>query len=316
MGVGERYLVTGAAGFVGARLARTLQASGADVHGVVSPSSNTWRLDGEPAPVRHVVDLRDRDAVRRLVADLRPTVIYSLAAHGAYPHQTDAARIFGSNVLGLTHLLEACESIDYRLLVHAGSSSEYGRKPVAMREDDELAPETLYGVSKVAQSLLCQRWARLKGRPITVVRLFSVYGPLEEPSRLVPRLLTAMLDARPIAMASPSTSRDFIHVDDVVAGMLKVERLAALSGAVLNLGTGIQTTLAEMVATLEAVAGAPLRAEWNTMPGRPWDTDTWVADISRLREALAWTPSLSVRDGLAQSIEWLRANRGSYPAGA
>ena len=182
-----------------------------------------------------------------------------------------------------------------------------------MREDDELAPETLYGVSKVAQSLLCQRWARLKGRPVTVLRLFSVYGPLEEPTRLVPRLLTSMLDAQPIAMASPVTSRDFIHVDDVVAAMLKVDGLAALSGTVLNLGTGIQTTLAEMVGTLESLAGRPLLAEWNTMPARPWDTETWVADISRLRQALGWTPALSVRDGLAQSIEWFRANRGCYP---
>ncbi len=313
----DRYLVTGAAGFVGARLSHALRARGADVHALVSPSSNTWRLDIETGLVRHTVDLRDRDAVRRVVSDVQPTVVFNLSSHGAYPHQTDAVRIFETNVLGLLHVLEACESIDYRLFVHTGSSSEYGRKAEAMRESDELAPETLYGVSKVAQSLLCRQWSRQRGRPIAVLRLFSAYGPLEEPTRLIPRLVTAMLDDTSLAMVSPRTSRDFVYVDDVVEAMLRIDRsqtLETMSGAILNLGTGVQTTLAEIVSTLETIAGAPLKAEWNTMPARPWDTETWVADTTRLRQALGWTPAVSVREGLERSVEWFRANRHIYPA--
>ena len=312
MGSSERFLVTGAAGFVGARLCQVLAQRGYEVHGVVSPSSNTWRLDGQPGTVQHVVDLRDFDAVKRTVATIAPTVIYSLAAHGAYPHQTDARRIAETNVLGLTNLLEASEAIDYRVLVHAGSSSEYGRKSVPMRETDELIPETVYGVTKAAQSLLCRQWSHQHGRPIVVFRLFSVYGPLEEPTRLIPRLITAMLDEAPLALVSPRTSRDFIFVDDVVEALLKVDRLERLRGAILNLGTGVQTSLADVVAALESIAGKPLRAEWGAMPARPWDTDTWVADTTLLSQALDWTPPTPFRTGLERTLDWLRANRGAY----
>jgi nucleoside-diphosphate-sugar epimerase len=264
--------------------------------------------------IRHVVDIRDTESLRRLVLGLRPSIIYNLASHGAYPHQTDAKRIIETNACGLTALLSAADEVDYRLLVHTGSSSEYGRKTTPMREADVLAPESVYGVSKAAQSLLCQQWARAKRRPIVVFRLFSVYGPFEERTRLLPRLLTAHLDDHPLALVSPETSRDFVYVDDVVEALLKVEELSGLSGTILNLGTGVQTRLADLVTTLESLTARKFRAEWNTMPPRPWDTNTWVADTTLLRERLGWLPKTTVRDGLNRSLEWMRANRRYYPA--
>ena len=314
MSIPGPILVTGAAGFVGARLARTLAEQGCETHAVLSPASNPWRLDGEPGLIRHAVDLRDADAVQRLIGEVRPAVIYNLASHGAYPHQSDPRRIIETNVLGLTNLLLAAERVDYRLFLHTGSSSEYGRKRAPMQESDELEPESVYGASKAAQSLFCRQWARQRGRPIVVLRLFSVYGPLEEPSRFVPRLLAAHLDDAPIALVSRETSRDFIFVDDVVEAMIMVDRLGSLGGAILNLGTGIQTSLEGMVQALESVTNRAVKAQWGTMPPRPWDTDTWVADATRLRDVLHWSPSVSVADGLARSLRWLQANRRYYPA--
>ena len=309
----DRFLVTGAAGFVGARLCRALAERGEDVHALVGAETRTWRLDDEKRIVRHPADLRDAAAVRGVIEAVRPTVVYNLATHGAYPHQTDARRVIDTNVIGLTNLLEACETIDYRLFVHTGSSSEYGRKSAPMRENDLLEPESVYGVSKAAQSLLCRQWAARHGRPIVVFRLFSVYGPFEEPTRLIPRLLGAALDDAPLDMASPRTSRDFVYIDDVVAALSGVERLAALSGAILNLGTGVQTNLAEVVQTLELIAGKLLAVRWEAMASRPWDTDVWVADTTALRSALGWTPPTRFREGLAQSLDWMRDHRRFYP---
>ena len=306
-----RVLVTGAGGFVGARLCRMLAEQRIEVHALTPPWSNTWRLDDARSIVRHVVDLRDETAVRDAVISVRPNVVYSLASHGAYPHQNDAKRIIETNVVGLTNLLLACDHIDYRLLVHTGSSSEYGRKREPMREDDELSPESVYGVAKATQSLLCQQWARAGGRPIVVFRLFSVYGPFEEPSRLVPRLLVSALEDRPIAMASPRTSRDFVFIDDVVEALLRIDELERASGTIVNLGTGVQTSLAEMVSTLERICGRPIRAAWHAMPDRPWDTDSWVANTDRLRQTLPWSPS-TVHAGLERSMAWFKANRRFY----
>lgn len=297
-------------------MCRALGEQGAETHALLGPTSNPWRLDGEHRLVRHAIDLRDGEAVRRVVTAVRPTVIYHLASHGGYPHQSDVFRIIETNVLGLTTLLMACEAIDYRLFVHAGSSSEYGRKSAPMREHHELVPESVYGVSKAAQSLLCRQWSRERKRPIVVFRVFSAYGPLEEPTRLIPRLLTAHLDDVPIALVSPRTSRDFIYVDDVTEAMLKIDQLTSLPGAILNLGTGVQTALGDLVHTLESITDKPVKARWGTMPPRPWDTDTWVADATRLRDALGWIPSISVLEGLERSLRWFRSNRRYYPADA
>ena len=296
-------------------MCQALREAGACVHAAISPWCNAWRLEDAVGIRRHAVDLRDRNAVQKLIAEVRPTVVFNLASHGAYPFQTDATRIVETNVLGLTYLLHACDDIGYRLFVHTGSSSEYGRKSVPMREDDELAPESVYGVSKAAQSLLCRQWAQQHHRPLVVFRLFSAYGPFEEPTRLIPRLITAMLDDAPLAMVSPDISRDFVYVDDVVTALLKVGEHdpAVFSGAILNLGSGIQTSLGTLVTTLESLSGTSFKAEWNTMPSRPWDTDQWVADTTRLERTLGWTPSVTVREGLERSIEWFRSYRRFYP---
>ena len=310
---GRRFLVTGAAGFVGARLARTLASRGDEVHAVVSPASHRWRLESEPRISVHVADLCDADALTRTVREARPDVIYHLAAHGAYPHQTDAARILRTNVLGTELLLRTCEAQGYELFVSAGSSSEYGSKTEPMRESDLPEPNSPYAVSKVAQTLLCQQRAAAAGLPIVVLRLFSVYGPLEEPTRLVPTLLRAILAGTEIAMTSPKTSRDFIHVDDVVAAFLQVDALRKLGGEVLNLGTGIQSSLEDVVAAAERASGKTARCVWNSMAPRSWDTTTWVADVTKLREKLGFTAPTSLVEGLRATFGWLREHHREYP---
>src|SRR5262249_41079626 len=126
----ETVLVTGATGFVGAGLARRLIDGGQDVHLVYRPgSSGVWRLAGlDGGYTWHRADLRDGDAVRKVVDACRPAVVYHLAAHGASPSQRDRAGILASTLLGTANLLDALADHDYRAFVHTGSSSEYGHK--------------------------------------------------------------------------------------------------------------------------------------------------------------------------------------------
>lgn len=308
-----RFLVTGAAGFIGANLCRRLVSMGEEVHVLVKPTTRMWRLADILDTLHvHEADICDEEGVNRVIDSVRPTVIYHLATHGAYPYQDDTERILHVNVFGLWALLNACRRTGFELFVNTGSSSEYGRKAFAMRETDLLDPDSFYGTTKAAQTLLCQQLARMGDLPLVTLRLFSAYGPYEEPGRLIPQLMLAAINATPIGMVSPDTVRDFVYIDDVVDAYLMIDKLKALGGEVLNVGTGVQTTLAQVVATAQELSEDSLDARWGTIPPRPWDSAIWVADISKLRRLTGYAPTTTIREGLDKSLMWFRAHRESY----
>jgi nucleoside-diphosphate-sugar epimerase len=303
----KRILVTGAAGFLGAVLARRLLAEGHAVHTLFKSATAQWRLAGVERELhQHQVDLRDEAAVRRVVATIRPEVIYHLATHGAYPSQTDADGIIQTNILGTWNLLKALEHTDYEVFVNSGSSSEYGFKEYAMRETDLLEPNSYYSVAKCAQTLLCQHVAKTEDRPITTFRLFSVYGPFEEPSRLIPTLIRRCLAGEDLTLVDPETARDFVYVDDVVEAYLCTEKLSQLHGEIINIGTGLQSPIKDVVELILQHTGASVVCHWGGMPARIWDAKTWVADCTKSTRLLGWRPTTTLSEGLARTIVWAR----------
>ena len=199
-----RSLVTGAAGFIGAALARRLVARGDAVTLLSGPGSDAWRLE-QLRDVAEVleVDLRDADAVTRMVQAARPELVFHLAAHGAYSWQRSLPRMIETNVAGFAHVAEAAIEAGARAIVSAGSSSEYGLKDHAPPEHELPEPNSAYAVTKASATLLGGWLARERGAAITTLRLYSAYGPWEEPRRLMPALVAAGLDAPAAAARRP-----------------------------------------------------------------------------------------------------------------
>lgn len=304
----KRILITGAAGFVGAVLARRVLELGHEVHVVTKSTSPSWRLADVARDLRiHQGDLTDEAGMQRVVAETRPDIVYHLATHGAYPFQTNADGIIQTNILGTWNLLKALARTDYEVFVNTGSSSEYGFKEYAMRETDLLEPNSYYSVAKCAQTLLCQHVANTEQRPITTFRLFSVYGPYEEQSRLFPTLIRQCLEGRDLTLVDPETARDFVYVEDVVDAYLRIDELARLRGEVLNIGSGVQSSLAQVVAAVLAETGAKVTCHWNAMPARIWDAKTWVADCTKSKRLLGWRATTSLAEGIARTVAWTRS---------
>ena len=210
-------LVTGGAGFVGANLVRRLVRDGFEVHVLLHDRTPPWRLTGLRAFQTHHCSVTNADTLVDVVASVGADWIFHLAAHGAYSQQTDPARITAVNMLGTFNLLDAvARSGRCQGVVHTGSSSEYGLKDHAPSEDEAVAPNSVYAITKCAATNAVCLSARERGLPAATVRLYSVYGMWEEPTRLLPRLVMAAQAGRLPPLTSPATARDFVWVDDAV----------------------------------------------------------------------------------------------------
>lgn len=308
----KRILITGAAGFVGANLTRRMLADGHEVHVTVRGTRPGWRLSSVQTDIRaHTVDLSDSAGVREIVSSVRPDWVLHCAAYGAYSRETDLCRMIGTNITGAANLIHACLEQGVEALVSTGSSSEYGFKPHAPREDEIIEPNSAYAVTKAFGTQYAQFVARQHGLHAVTLRLYSVYGPFEDEQRLVPTLLTAALAGRLPPLVSPDAARDFVYVDDVCEAIVRAAACSSLPrGSVFSVGTERQTTLRETVALVCQLFNVTEEPRWGSMPPRPWDTSTWAADCARIRAALNWAPTVTLSDGLKRTAEWI--GQGGY----
>jgi nucleoside-diphosphate-sugar epimerase len=300
-----KALVTGAGGFVGANLVRCLLAGGHEPYAVVRPGGNTWRLAEISSDAAKVaVDMRDPAAIERVVRDLRPDVIFHLAAHGAYSWQQDFDAMLSINVRATEALLVAAGEVGASL-VQAGSSSEYGYKDHAPHEDERVDPNSHYAVTKVAATHLCRLAAATGGPQAITLRLYSIYDPWEEPGRLMPTLVRRAVAGGWPPLVGPEIGRDFVWVEDACDAFVRAGTMALGDrGAVINLASGTQTTLEILVGIARRVLRVEAEPVWGSMPARSWDTSTWVGDSASAEQLLGWKATTTLDAGLQRMAAW------------
>ena len=309
-----RAVVTGANGFVGANLIRRLLADGHSVHALVRPGTAPWRLTQVANDIKiYDADVRNREAVAAAFADARPDWIVHLAAHGGSSWQTDRGAILESNVLGTLNVLEEATSHGVEAFVQVGSSSEYGFADHPSVETDRLEPNSAYAVGKAAATLLCRQMAHSLNLPIVTLRLYSVFGPWEDRRRLIPTLVARAAAGEWPPLVHPAVARDFVFVDDAVEAVRRaIHHASASRGDIFNIGSGVQTTLLQLVTLVQSMLGVTTEPQWGSMPNRRWDAETWVANNRQALRVLQWKPRYSLQEGLASSISWLRENPGAW----
>ena len=296
-------LILGAGGFVGANLFRILRGSRDDVVAAVH-SAPGWRLAG----FDHVeqVDVTSRTSVDALLARTRPQIVFDCTSFGGYSFQTDAARIHQVNYLGVVNVVESLAARGFTAYIHAGTSSEYGANSAGPDELDPLRPNSQYAASKVAAQDYLAYCGYNRGLPVLNLRLYSVYGPFEEPTRLVPTLLRSVLDGSRPELSSPDPVRDFVFVDDVCAAFVLAARSMRpeLAGSSVNIGSGREASVGELVELLRA--GHPgLDPVYGRADAKPWEVPHWYAKIDRARDDLGWAASTRLADGLARTLDWM-----------
>jgi dolichol-phosphate mannosyltransferase len=170
-------------------------------------------------------------------------------------------------------------------------------------------PNSFYAVTKAAATHYCRFIAQSRNTSLTTFRLYSVFGPYEEPTLLIPTLIVKGLKGRLPSLVNPSVSRDYIFIHDVLdAYILTASNPAITAGKIYNIGTGVQTSLREVVDL--ACRALPIKDKpaWGTMPDRQWDTSIWVGDHTGITKDLGWRTSYSLGDGFKLTVDWLKAN--------
>lgn len=309
-----RYLVTGAAGFVGGNLVRDLIGNG-KIFCITHPKDNLWRLNDIKKKISLILlDLADFEAVRRVVKTVKPDYVFHLAAYGTYPSQRDFRKIFNTNTLGTVNLIEALNPLPYKAFVMTGSSSEYGYKSNPMKESEVLEPNSFYSATKGAATLIAQAYGMVERKPTVILRLFSIYGPWEEPGRFIPTALAKCLNGDRLPVTAGKEVRDFVYVDDTIAALLLAARKAKkLRGQIFNIGSGKQMEITDAAIKIINIVGTDTKISIGDYPSRPWDaTISWQADTRKSRTLLGWRPTTSFEQGIKKTADWIGNHRELY----
>jgi nucleoside-diphosphate-sugar epimerase len=280
-------------------------AEGAEVTLAVEPGVHQANVASILDKVRvHEVDLREGQAVRPLVRECQPSKIYHLAAVGVTEPGVDPTLAVQVNVIGTLNLLEALRETDCNCFVNTGTCYEYGHNTPPMHEDQMVDPINAYAASKSAAWLFCNMYHRTRGSPIVTVRPFTAYGPRQSPRALIPQAILSALRGEDFEMTGGEQSRDFTYVDDVVEGYLRASLSQKAIGQTINLGTGEEHPIKDVVLKVLELMGNPVRPLIGALPYRPGEVWRLCSDSSKARELLDWQPQVSLEDGLRKTIEW------------
>lgn len=303
----KQIVVTGGNGFIGATLVRRLLKNNYDIHVLIRKGANLWRLQEIIKQITiHEDILVKKNSLKKILSSISPFAIFHLATYGSYPFQSDVKRMIEINLMGTLYLLESLSEIPYSHCVVAGSSSEYGKKDHPMHESDILEPNNYYGALKTTQTHLCQVYAKTNHKPLTILRLFNVYGYYEEKGRLVRSVIESALKKEPIFLATGKEARDLIFVEDVADAFVTTLRRKPFEGEVFNIGTGIQSTIKKLAKLVLKLTKNEVPIKLGAYPGRTWDTTCWVADMKKTYSLLKWKPKYSLEHGLKKTIIWYK----------
>ena len=319
-------MVTGCAGFIGARVSQGLLAAGQAVMGIDNLNDaydqrlKQWRLaqlSGQPGFEFHQLDISNRQALRDLLTargrqnhEARAcSAIINLAARaGVRPSVENPWTYVESNVTGALNLLDLCREFDIPKFVLASSSSLYGRfNALPYREDQSTdQPLSPYAASKKAAEALCYAYHHLHGLDITILRYFTAYGPAGRPDMAPFRFVQWISEGRPVTIfGDGQQSRDFTYVDDIARGT--VAALRPLHYRIINLGSDAPVILLDVIHLVERLVQRP--AQLTFRPAHIADVPATWADISQARQLLNWQPQTTLEEGFTQLVTWYQAQR-------
>lgn len=314
-----RYLLPGAAGFIGARVSESLLGDGHQVIGVDNLNDaydvrlKEWRLgclERHPGFVFHKIDIADQEALNGLVEESGSfdAVINMAARAGVRQSVANPREYVDTNIVGTLNLLELCRHHDITKFILASTSSIYGADaPLPTPEEAESSlPLQPYAASKKAAETMCHAYHYLFDIDVTILRYFTVYGPAGRPDMVVFRFVQRIYEDQPVTVyGDGEQSRGLTYVDDIARGT--ISGLQRMGYEVINLGGHEVVKINDLVKKLERSIGRKAEVEYQAL--HPADMMANWAQVDKAGRLLGWEPRVSLEEGLKATIDWYKSER-------
>lgn len=311
---GRRVLVTGGDGFIGSHLVDRLLDEGAAVRVLVhyTPSGRLGWLHGREQDVEILPgDVRDGERVFQAVEGME--VVFHLAALIGIPYSYVSPESYvQTNVTGTYHVLNSSRRAGVDRVVHTSTSEVYGTaRSVPIDEAHPLQPQSPYSATKIGADMLAMSFHHSFELPVAIIRPFNTYGPRQSTRAVIPSLLGQLYgDAERVRVGAVSPTRDFNFVSDTVSGFLAVASSDRAAGEVVNIGSGQEISIGDLIELLFEVTGLRKEIVVENERLRPTGSEVQrlLCDNTRAREWAGWKPEVSLEEGLRATAAWVRQN--------
>jgi dTDP-glucose 4,6-dehydratase len=323
-----KILVTGAGGFIGSHLTEELVREGEDIRAFVRYNSRDERglLEELPKEIQNQIeivpgDLKDPDGVRKALKGC--SKVFHLGALIAIPYSyIHPFDFIQTNVAGTAHLLNAClEEGTLERFIHTSTSEVYGTAQyIPIDEKHPLQAQSPYAASKIAADKLAESYYLSFGLPIATIRPFNTYGPRQSLRAIIPTIISQAIRDKKIWLGNTKPRRDFLFVKDTVRSFIQVGKCEGAVGKVVNIGTGTDISIEELVKKILDQMGKKGDIEVEDQRVRPEKSEVMqlLSDTHLAQKLFQWSPRYALEDGLRETIEWYQKNLsrfkvGSYP---
>ncbi|WP_020533528.1 NAD-dependent epimerase/dehydratase family protein [Flexithrix dorotheae] len=306
-------LITGGTGFIGSNLVRELIKENANIFVGIRKSSDLWRLENIKNKINLLeIDLQNKEKVNRLIQSFNPHYIFhfALPSYLRLKNAFDYHNQLNQTTGNLINLLNAVNQYSTNLnsFVHACSSTIYKweKNHYYLSEKTSLDPATFRGMLKLNERNICRHFARKNKIPIKIGRIFRAYGPWDTSQKLIVTALNSIKTGNPMPLSNDRFKRDYIFIDDLIQGFLKMAVSHIPTGSEINFGSGKQYNAGEIIKTLEEILDQNALIATSEYPENPYDRGNFIADISLAKQKLGWQPKFSVKEGLKCTVDWYK----------
>lgn len=316
----KKVLVTGAGGFIGSHLTEKLSSLGHEVRAFVHYNSrNSWGwLDSSKYKDRLEVisgDVRDADIVRYAMRDI--DTVFHLAALIGIPYSYHSPEAYvDTNIKGTLNILQSARDFGIKKTIITSTSEIYGTAQfVPITELHPINPQSPYAASKSAADLMGLSFNRSFDLPVVVIRPFNTFGPRQSARAVIPTIITQILAGnKKIKLGSLDPTRDLTYVDDTVNGFIKASESKSGIGEVINLGSNNEISIRDLAKLISKIMGVSIAIDEDAARKRPVksEVERLVADNSKAKKFLKWSPECDLEEGLKRTIGWFKKNNAKY----